>query len=114
MRSIVRSGDSSGDSASGVVYSNDTPIEVVFTFTEDIRDFTIDNIEASDGCGFLTDVVGNTIPGHEYKVKVNAKQSGTNANCTLSVLGGEFHDGAKNPNIPSAEFTWIYGRDDIY
>ena len=114
MRSIVRSGDSSGDSASGVVYSNDTPIEVVFTFTEDIRDFTSNNIKASDGCGLLTDVVGNTIPGHEYKVKVNAKQSGTNANCTLSVLGGEFHDGAKNPNIPSAEFTWIYGRDDIY
>ena len=114
VRSILRSGDSSGDSASRVVYSNDTPIEVVFTFTEDIWDFTIDNIKASDGCGPRTDAGGNEIPGHEYRVKVNAKQSGTDPNCTLSVLSGKFHDRSGNPNKPSAEFTWIYGRDDIY
>ena len=88
--------DSSGVPASHVS-SNDGSIEVVFSFSEDIKDFDKAHIEASEDCGDLTDVVGNTIPGREYRVKLNAKHSVTDANCTLSVLGDKFHDVVGNP-----------------
>jgi hypothetical protein len=80
--------------------TNQTPIDVTFTSSEDTSDFASGDVTVV--LGSLSAFSGS---GSVYTASFNSTAEGT---CSMEVDAGTFHDDAGNPNTASLLFQWTY------
>ena len=99
-------------------HTNDVPLRVQFTFSEDVYGFRLADIETVEGdisfSSFLAHKNGTSYPGESYTGKTQNftvdvyPDSTARQNITLRVPADRVQDEAGNVNLASADFRRVY------